>query len=129
MRSQARLSEGDARLLSQGLDPAFLIRPVVLAEVQRVREEMTRGPAATSAQTLTVSMAPEATSEPPVPRPAPVVCPPPPRPPQAPSAPVVPACARPPTRTPPPTLREVTLADLGDVGRLLALHQQARARG
>src|SRR5712691_9553148 len=48
---------------------------------------------------------------------------------QAPSAPVVPACARPPTRTPPPTLREVTLADLHDVGGLLALHQQARARG
>ena len=118
-----------ARLLGQGLDPALLIRPVVLAEVQRVREEMTRGPAATSAQTLTVSMAPEATPGPPVPRPAPGACPPPPRPPQAPRAPVVPACARPPTRTPPPTLREVTLADLGDVGRLLALHQQARARG
>ena len=118
-----------ARLLAQGLDPALLIRPVVLAEVQRVREEMPRGPAATSAQTLTVSMAPEATPGPPVPRPAPVACPPTPRPPQAPSAPVVPACARPPTRTPPPTLRDVTLTDLGDVGRLLALHQQARARG
>src|SRR2546428_4752407 len=42
---------------------------------------------------------------------------------------MVSACARPSTRTPPPTLREVTLADLGDVGRLLALHEQARARG
>jgi hypothetical protein len=30
---------------------------------------------------------------------------------------------------PPPTLREVTLAELGEVSRLLALHQQARARG
>jgi hypothetical protein len=30
---------------------------------------------------------------------------------------------------PPPTLRNVTRADLNDVGRLLALHQQARARG
>src|SRR2546425_757664 len=49
--------------------------------------------------------------------------------PQAPSAPMVSACARPPTRTPPPTLRDVTLMDLGDVGRLLALHEQARARG
>ena len=39
------------------------------------------------------------------------------------------ACARPPTRTPPPTLRDVTVTDLGDVDRLLALHQQARARG
>jgi hypothetical protein len=34
-----------------------------------------------------------------------------------------------PTLERPPTLREVTLADLGDVSRLLALHQQARARG
>jgi len=46
-----------------------------------------------------------------------------------PQAPATPACARPPTRTPPPTLREVTLADLSDVGRLLTLYQQARARG
>ena len=29
----------------------------------------------------------------------------------------------------PPTLRNVILADLGDVARLLALHQQAIARG
>ena len=29
----------------------------------------------------------------------------------------------------PPTLRNVPLADLNDVGRLLALHQQAIARG
>ncbi len=42
---------------------------------------------------------------------------------------MVPAYARPPTPTPPPTLREVTLADLDDVGRLLTLHQQGRARG
>src|SRR6266851_9018970 len=84
---------------------------------------------ATSAQALTVSMAPEATPGPPVPRPAPGACPPTPRPPQAPRAPVVPAYARPPTPTPPPTLREVTLADLDDVGRLLTLHQQGRARG
>jgi hypothetical protein len=32
-------------------------------------------------------------------------------------------------RTPPPTLRDVTLADLSAVDRLLALHQQARIRG
>jgi len=30
---------------------------------------------------------------------------------------------------PPPTLRNVTRADLNDVGRLLALHQHAIARG
>jgi hypothetical protein len=29
----------------------------------------------------------------------------------------------------PPALRNVTLADLNDVGRLLALHQHAIARG
>ncbi len=127
--SEDEYAAATARLVAQGTDPAFCIRPVVLAEVQRVREETPRGPAAASAQALTVSMAPEATPGPPVPRPPPAACPPTPRPPQAPRAPVVPACARPPTRTPPPTLREVTLADLGDVGRLLALHQQARARG
>src|SRR5262249_51185855 len=60
---------------------------------------------------------------------APAACPSALRSPQAPSAPVVPACAPTPTRIPPPTLREVTLADLHDVSRLLALHQQARARG
>ena len=41
----------------------------------------------------------------------------------------VPACARTPIRMPPPILRDVTLADLSDVDHLLALHQQAMARG
>ena len=114
------------RLLAQGLDPAFLIRPVVLADVQRVRDEVARGPAAAPGQATAVTPTDRATLEPPVPPPAPAACPPARRPPQAPAAP---ACARPPTRTSPPTLRDVTLADLGDVGRLLALHEQARARG
>ena len=48
--------------------------------------------------------------------------------PQAPRTPL-PACARTPTRLPPPTLRDVILADLSDVARLLALHQHAIARG
>jgi hypothetical protein len=34
------------RLLAQGLDPAFLIRPVILAEVQRVHEEAVLSPEA-----------------------------------------------------------------------------------
>jgi hypothetical protein len=118
-----------ARLVAQGTHPAFLIRPVVLAEVQRVREETARGPAASPAQALTLSMAPEATPVPPVPPWVPAACPTAPRPPQASVAPVVPACACTPMRTPPPTLRDVTLADLSAVDRLLALHQQARIRG
>jgi len=117
-----------ARLVAQGTDPAFLIRPVVLAEVQRVCDEAAGSPAAAPVQAPAVTTTDRATPDPDVPRPAPAACPPAPRPPQAPAA-VVPACARPPTRTPPPTLREVTLADLGDVSRLLALHQQARVRG
>ena len=48
--------------------------------------------------------------------------------PQAPRMPR-PTCAYTPTRIPPSTLRNVMLADLGDVARLLALHQQAIARG
>src|SRR5712691_6008343 len=118
-----------ARLLAQGLDPAFLIRPVVVAEVQRVRDEVTRGPAVAPGQATAVTVTDRPSPDPAVLPPAPAVYPPTLRPPQAPRAPVVPACARPPTRTPPPTLREVTLADLSDVGRLLTLHQQARARG
>jgi hypothetical protein len=118
-----------ARLLSQGLDPALLIRPVVLAEVQRVRDEVARGPAVAPGQAIEVPAATPMMTAPAVQPAAPGACPPAPRPSQTRTAPVVPACARPPTRTPPPTLREVTLADLGDVGRLLALHQQARARG
>ena len=68
---------------------------------------------------------PSATAEP---RRAPAPCPPAPQTPQAPRTPL-PACARTPTRLPPPTLRDVILADLSDVARLLALHQQAIARG
>src|SRR5262249_18533799 len=111
-----------ARLLAQGLDPVFLIRPVVLAEVQRVRDEVACGPAGAPGQAIEVPAATQVTT-------APAMCPATPRLPQALSAPIVSACAGPSTRTPPPTLREVTLADLGDVGRLLALHQQARVRG
>ena len=55
---------------------------------------------------------------------------PPPRQPQSPpaSSATAPAGVRPPTRQS-PTLREVTRADLRDVRRLLAWHQQASARG
>jgi hypothetical protein len=115
-----------ARLLDQGLDPAFLIRPVVVAEVQRLRDEAARGPAAAPGQATEVPAATQVRTVPPVPPPAPAACPRALRPLQAAAAP---ACAHPTTRMPPPTLRELTLADLGDVGRLLALHQQARARG
>jgi hypothetical protein len=119
------------RLLGQGLDPALLIRPVVLAEVQRIREEAAHGldAASVSLEIAEVPVAPEAIPAPAMLPPVPTVCLPASRPPQAPTAPVVPACARTPTRTPPPTLRDVTLADLGDVSRLLTLHQQAHARG
>ena len=106
-------------LVTQGTAPALCIRPVVLAEVHRMRQLAAQNPATAPAQAPEVPGAPKAP-------PAPAACPPAPRPPQVPAAP---ACARPPTRTPPPTLRDVTLADLGDVSRLLALHQQARARG
>src|SRR5439155_15572362 len=84
-----------ARLLAQGLDPALLIRPVVLAEVQRVRDEVACGPAGAPGQALEVPAATQVTT-------APAMCPATPRPPQAPSAPIVSACARPSTRTPPP---------------------------
>ncbi len=44
--SEDEYAAATARLVAQGTDPAFCIRPVVLAEVQRVREETPRGPAA-----------------------------------------------------------------------------------
>jgi hypothetical protein len=52
--SEDEYAAATARLVAEGTDPAFCIRPVVLAEVQRVREETPRGPAAASAQALTV---------------------------------------------------------------------------
>jgi hypothetical protein len=107
-----------ARLETEGTNPAFLIRPVVLAEVQRARQE--------AAQRSTA--APEAPDEPTVPCRAPAPCPATPQRPQAPVR-APPTCPRLPISLPPPTLRNVTLADLRDVGRLLVLHQQARARG
>src|SRR5262249_41387247 len=113
----------------QGLDPAFLIRPVVLAEVQRARDEAAGGPAVASGQAIEVPATTQGMTVPAVLPPAHAAWSLVPRPSQTPTARVVLACARTPTRMPPPTLRDVTLADLGDVGRLLALHQQARARG
>jgi hypothetical protein len=127
--TEADYAAATARLLAQGLDPAFLIRPVVLAEVQRARDEAARGPTVAHGQAIEGPAATQVRTAPAVQPSAPVACPLAPRPSQTRTAPVVPACARPPTRTPPPTLREVTLADLGDVGRLLVLYQQARARG
>jgi hypothetical protein len=93
--------------------------------VQRVREETVRGPAATPVPAPEVLTATTTTSEPTGLPPAPGMSMPPPSPASSATAP---ACARPPTRKS-PTLREVTLADLGEVRRLLALPQQARARG
>jgi len=116
-----------ARLVSQGTDPAFVIRPVVLAEVQRARQEASQSPHAASTQTAEVSVASEALREPAEPCRAAAACPATPQTPQAHTA-TPPAWARPPAPLP-PTLRDVTLADLGDVDRLLALHQQAMARG
>src|SRR5262249_25424344 len=46
-----------ARLLAQGLDPAFLIRPVVLAEVQRARDEAACGPTVAPGQAIEVPAA------------------------------------------------------------------------
>ena len=107
--SEDEYAAATARLVAQGTDPAFLIRPVLLAEVQRVRDEVTRGPAVAPGQATAVTVTDRPTSDAALLPPAPAVCPPTLRVPQAPATP---ACARPPTRTPPPTLREVTLADL-----------------
>src|SRR5262249_8751029 len=76
-----------AGLPAEGPDPGFLIRPVVLAEVPRVRDEVACGPAGAPGQALEVPAATQVTT-------APAMCPATPRPSQAPSAPVVPACAR-----------------------------------
>ncbi|MGE3538666.1 MAG: hypothetical protein AB7N91_14710 [Candidatus Tectimicrobiota bacterium] len=117
------------RLVAQGTDPALLIRPVVLAEVQRARQEAAHSPSVVaSGQAAAMSAALEETPAPAAPLPAPTPCSPARHTPQAPHTPV-PACLRTSTRLPPPTLRDVTRADLSDVGRLLALHQQAMARG
>ncbi|MGE3537361.1 MAG: hypothetical protein AB7N91_07980 [Candidatus Tectimicrobiota bacterium] len=115
------------RLVAQGTNPALLIRPVVLAEVQRARQEAAHRPAVASGQAAERSAALEATPAPAALLPAPTPCSAalPHQPPQA----SVPACMRTSTRLPPPTLRDVTRVDLSDVGRLLALHQQAMARG
>jgi hypothetical protein len=117
------------RLIAQEINPAFLIRPVVLAEVKRIREVVSRGEAVMPGQASTVppcptvipaldiplfpktAIFPEATSE------------------MTLHASMVPVCARPPTRTLAVTLRDVTLEDLRDVGRLQALYQQACVRG
>ena len=107
-----------ARLVTEGTAPAFLIRPVVLAEVQRTRQE----------ESQCQATPPETPGEPTALCRAPAGCPATPQTPQA-SPATPPACARPPAPLPPPTLRDVTLADLGDVGRLLVQHQQAIARG
>lgn len=101
-----------ARLIAQGCDPAFLIRPVVLAEVQRACEETPCS--ATAVSTSTVAPASEETRESLV---------------LASLSSAGPPEASAARSMPPATLREVTLADLLDVGRLGVLHQQACARG
>jgi hypothetical protein len=101
-----------ARLVVQGYDPAFLIRPVVLAEVQRAREETPC--CATPVSASTVVPASEETRE------SLVLAS------RSSAGPPEASAAR---SMPPATLREVTLADLLDVERLGVLHQQACARG
>jgi hypothetical protein len=125
--TEEEYADAKARLIAQGTDPAFLIRPVILAEVQRTRHEAATTPAATG-QTGAVPAALAASAAPAEPHRVPAPYPPAPQTPQRPRAPV-PACARIPTRPPPPILRDVTLADLSNVARLLALHQQAIACG
>jgi hypothetical protein len=100
----------------------------VLAAVQRARQEAAQSPAVASGQVAEMAAALEATTVLAEPRTVPAPCPTALPTPQSARTPI-PACARPPIRTPPPTLRDVTLADLSDVSRLLALHQQAMARG
>jgi hypothetical protein len=107
-----------ARLKAEGTDPAFLIRPVVLAEIQRARQE-------TLPRAATAPEVPDAST---VLCRATAPCPATQQRLQAPTS-ASPACAGPPSPLPPPTLHNVTLEDLRDVGRLLALHQEARARG
>ena len=80
-------------------------------------EQTMQGPA--------ISQATVTTAEP---RRAPTPGSPPPYVPKVPHTPL-PACTHAPTHMTPPTLRNVILADLGDVARLLALHQHAIARG
>ena len=116
-----------ARLVAQGTDPAFLIRPVVLAEVQRARQEAAHSPTATE-QTTQGPAVPAGDRRNGRATASANAMPPSTHTPQAPRTPL-PACTRMPTRLPPPTLRDVILADLSDVARLLALHQQAIARG
>jgi hypothetical protein len=89
------------RLMARGVPPAFLIRPVILAEVFRAALPMP--PAETTPPQL---------SPPPPPTPA--------------RAPVHRQASVPCT---PPTLRHVVPEDLTDLARLEALRQQAIARG
>jgi hypothetical protein len=112
-------------LVAQGTDPAFLIRPVILTDARRVRQEAAPRSAAAPEQTPEVPATIETPPARVTPRSAPALCSPALQTPRGP----VPACARAATRVPPPTLRNVTLADLGDVERLLELHAQAIARG
>jgi hypothetical protein len=125
--TEEEYAAAQARLVAQGTDPAFLIRPAVLAEVQRARQEVAYSPMAAE-QTTEGPTVPEATAATAVPRRAPTPRPPAPYAPWVPHTPV-PACSHTPIRLPPPTLRDVILDDLSDVARLLALHQQAIARG
>lgn len=105
-----------ARLRAQGVQPAFCIRPVVLAELfrglqpaQGPFETLNVAPELSPEHSMEVSPRAEAVQTLEVQRPTP-------------AAPA-------PVHTHPPTLRDVTLADLRDVDRLLALHHQAIARG
>lgn len=103
---EALYAAATARLRAQGIPPAFLIRPVVLAEVQRALETLDGAPESPPAEDTKVSASAEAVQ---------------PR--------AVPTAAPAPTPARPPTLRDVTLADLRAVDRILALHHQAIARG
>ena len=58
--TEEECADAKARLVTQGNDPDFLIRPVVLAEVQRARQETAHRPATVHAQPPEVSTALEA---------------------------------------------------------------------
>jgi len=94
---------------------------------QHTRQEAAYSLAGTE-QTMQGSAISQATVTTAEPRRAPTPGSPPPDVPTVPHTPL-PACTRTPTRLPSPTLRNVILADLSDVARLLALHQHALARG
>lgn len=137
--TEAELTAATASLVAQGFKPAFLIRPTILAEVQRLRQAAAASPLTPPVPApppplkqaqlpvapcpglpeqgaVTPGPASRLAARPTPPR-APVPRPSAPRPSQRPSGPRA------------PSLTDVTLADLRDVARLLDLSRHATARG